>query len=172
MFFKIAVLKNFANFTGSIHRSCYVSKVVLRNFVKFTLGLQRFLAQVFSCKFYEITKNIFFTEWLWAAASDLILLTISSDCFWQSQDFQPATFLKKDSGKDVFYEFCKIFKNTFWQNTSDDCFLSLSVNFEKFFRTPLLFSTSEKLQLCHVQVADFQPAGTVKNYFKGVFKVF
>ena len=35
MFFKIAVLKNFANFTGSIHRSCYASKVVLRNFAKF-----------------------------------------------------------------------------------------------------------------------------------------
>ena len=29
-----------------------------------TLGLQLYLAQVFSCKFYEITKNIFFTEWL------------------------------------------------------------------------------------------------------------
>ena len=99
MFFKTAVLKNFANFTGSIHRSCYVSKVVLRNF---TLGLQRFLAQVFSCKFYEITKNIFFTEWLWATASDLILLTISSDCFWQSQDFQPATFLKKRFRKRCF----------------------------------------------------------------------
>ena len=36
MFFKIVVLKNFANFTGSSHRSCSVWKGVLRNFAKFT----------------------------------------------------------------------------------------------------------------------------------------
>ena len=65
------------------------------------------------------------------------------------------------------------FSRTFFDRTPlDDCFLSLSVNFEKFLRAPLLFSTSEKLQLCHVQVGDFQPAGTVKNYVKGVFKYF
>ena len=36
MFFKIAVFKNFVNFTGSSHQSCYVSKGVVRHFVKFT----------------------------------------------------------------------------------------------------------------------------------------
>ena len=29
------------------------------------------LAQVFSCEFFEISKNTFFTEHVWAAASDL-----------------------------------------------------------------------------------------------------
>ena len=28
------------------------------------------LAQLFSCEFYEISKNTFFTEHLWATASD------------------------------------------------------------------------------------------------------
>ena len=30
---------------------------------------EEILAQVFSCVFYEISKNIFFTEHLWATAS-------------------------------------------------------------------------------------------------------
>ena len=51
-------------------------KSVLRNFAKYTRKhlCQSFyketLAQVFYCKFYEIFKNIFFIEHLWATASD------------------------------------------------------------------------------------------------------
>ena len=60
-----------------------VKKVVLRNFVKFTgkclcqsffldkvAGLiKKSLAQVFHCEFCEISKNIYFREYLWAKAS-------------------------------------------------------------------------------------------------------
>ena len=49
MFFKIAFLKNLANFTGSSHRLQ-------------TLGLQLYLGQVHSCELYEISKSTFFTE--------------------------------------------------------------------------------------------------------------
>ena len=46
-----------------------------------------------------------------------------------------------------FCEFCKIFKNifSFDKIPPDDCFLSLSENFEKFFKTLLSQSTSRKL---------------------------
>ena len=72
------------------HRRCSLRKGVLRNFAKFTgkhlcqslffnkvagLGLQLYkketLAQVFFCEFCEISKNTFFTEHLWATASEL-----------------------------------------------------------------------------------------------------
>ena len=71
-----------------------------------------------------------------------------------------------------FCEFCKILKDTFTfgRTTPDDCFLCLSVNLE-FFRTLLLYSTSGKL-LLRVQVEEFQPPDTVKNYFIGPFKCF
>ena len=57
---------------------------------------------------------------------------------------------------------------TFDRTPPDDCFLYLSVNFE-FFGTLLLYSTSGKL-LFSVQVEEFQPPYTVKNYFTGPFK--
>ena len=69
----------------SSHRRCSVRKCVFRNFSKFTgkqlcqnlffnkvqaWGLKKeTLAQVFSCEFWEISKNIFFAEHLWATAS-------------------------------------------------------------------------------------------------------
>ena len=72
----------------SSHQRCSVKKGVLRNFAKSTRkhlrqGLffnkvagsacsfikKETLAQVFSCEFSEISKNIFFTEHVWATAS-------------------------------------------------------------------------------------------------------
>ena len=73
----------------SSHQRCSVRKGVFRNFTKFTgkhlcqspflnkvAGLgsatllkKATLAQVFSCEFREISKNTFFTEQLWMAAS-------------------------------------------------------------------------------------------------------
>ena len=54
------------------------------------------------------------------------------------------------------------FLGTFFDRTSPhDCFLCLSV---KFFRTPLLQSTSGKLLI--------QPVDTAKNYFTGDFQAF
>ena len=69
----------------SSHRSCSLRKGVLRNFVKFAgkhlrQGLilikldcnfikKETLAQLFSSDFCEISRNTFFTEYLWATAS-------------------------------------------------------------------------------------------------------
>ena len=62
----------------SSHQRCSIKKGVLRNFARFT-GEHRpeacnfiqkeTLAQVFSCEFSEISKNIFFTEHLWTTAA-------------------------------------------------------------------------------------------------------
>ena len=99
MFYKIGVLKNFAyqkpatllkrrlrcRCFRSSHQRCSISKGVLRNFSKLTgkhlcqslffnkvAGLRPLLKKrlVFSCEFYEISKNTFFTEHLWETASD------------------------------------------------------------------------------------------------------
>ena len=40
------------------------------------------LAEVFSCKFWEITKNIFFTEHLWATTSVHRFLTDGKEEKW------------------------------------------------------------------------------------------
>ena len=66
----------------SSHQTCSIIKGVLRNFAKFTgkhlckslffnkvAGLHETLAQVFSCEFYKISKNTFFTEHLRTTAS-------------------------------------------------------------------------------------------------------
>ena len=74
--------------TRSSYRRCSVKKGVRRNFIKFTgkhlcqslyliklqdwsatLSKQTLAKQVFSCKFSKISKNIFFTEYVWATAS-------------------------------------------------------------------------------------------------------
>ena len=66
----------------SSHQRCSMKKGVIRNFTKFTgkhlcqslffnkvAGLLQTLTQVFSCEFCEISKNTFFTEHIWMAAS-------------------------------------------------------------------------------------------------------
>ena len=64
----------------------------------------------------------------------------------ESFRFPVCSFIKKETRKKMlFCEFCKIFKNIFWQNLSGWLLLVLSVNFEKFFGTPLSQSTSGKL---------------------------
>ena len=87
--------------------------------------------------------------------------------------FLACNFIKKEIlAKMFFCEFAKFVRTYFDRTPPDDCFLSLSVNFEKFFRTLLLQSTSEKLLLFRVQVAEFQPANTiVKSCFTGLFQV-
>ena len=87
--------------------------------------------------------------------------------------FPACNFIKKEATARMFFcEFCKIFKDIFPfdKTPPDDRFLYLSVNFE-FFRTLFLYSTSGKL-LFHVQVEEFQPPDTVKDYFTGPFKRF
>ena len=77
----------------SIHQRCSIKKGVLRNFVKstgkhlcqslfFNKGAdlrpdacnfikKETLSQVFSCGFYEISKNTFLTEHLWTTTSGM-----------------------------------------------------------------------------------------------------
>ena len=61
-------LRNFAKLTGKhLCQSLFFNKVAAAcNFIK-----KETLAQVFPCEFCEISKKTFFTEHLWATASDL-----------------------------------------------------------------------------------------------------
>ena len=61
LFYKIGALKNFAKFSGKhLWQSLFFNKVAETcNFIK-----KDTLAQVFSCKFWEIFKNTFLTEHL------------------------------------------------------------------------------------------------------------
>ena len=89
--------------------------------------------QVFPCEIYEIFKNTFFTEHL-----QWLLLTVSG--------LQPVNLLKRRLRQKCFFvNFAKSLRTSFDRMPADDCFLCLSVNFEKFFRTPILWSTSGKL---------------------------
>ena len=66
----------------------------------------------------------------------------------ESFRFPVCNFIKnKIPAKIFFYEFGKTFKSifSFDRTPTDYCFLCFSVNFEKFFRTLLLQSTSRKL---------------------------
>ena len=77
----IALIDAFMIIYRSSHRKCSVRKGVLRNLTKFTGKYlcqslyynkdfnKETLEQVFSCKICEISKNTFFTEHFWAAAS-------------------------------------------------------------------------------------------------------
>ena len=56
---KKGVLTNFTKITVPESQAC--------NFIK-----KETLAQVLSCEFCEISKNTFFTEQLWTAASELV----------------------------------------------------------------------------------------------------
>ena len=117
----------------------------------------------FSVKFAMFLRTPCFTEHLQVSASD-------------SFRFPVCNFIKKEIPAKVFFcEFCKIFKNIFsFDGTPpNDCFLSLSVSFEKFSRTLLLQSSFPQGNcLFHVHVAEFQPPDTVKNYFTGSFQAF
>ena len=94
MFFKIVVLKNFANFTGKhLSRNC--------NFIK-----ERLQHRCFPVNFAKFLRAPLFTEHLhW------LIMTVSG--------FHTATLLKMRLQQRCFsVNFAKIFKNIFWQNTS------------------------------------------------------
>ena len=124
----------------SSQRRCSVRKGFLRNLAKFprktpvpeslflikfqvllaTLLKKETLAQVFSCEFYEIPKNTFFTEHLWATASQLspsrhavfreysLSVSISLAMFRASREhlgnIKQTTFYKILDGKVVFLD--------------------------------------------------------------------
>ena len=73
MLCKKCFLRNFAKFTGKyLCQSLFFDKVAglkpeAYNFIK-----KEILAQVLSCEFCIISKNTFFTEHVWATASEMI----------------------------------------------------------------------------------------------------
>ena len=48
------------------------------NFIK-----KEILAQLFSCEFYEISKNIFFTEHLWTTALEYVIIANFEQTYFQ-----------------------------------------------------------------------------------------
>ena len=95
MFFKITVLKKFANFAGThVSESSLIKLQALKTATK-----KRLQNRFFPVKFAKFLKTPLFTEHLhW------LLLTVSS--------FQPATLLKKRLRQRCF-SVCKIFNNIF-----------------------------------------------------------
>ena len=123
MFFKIAVLKDFVNFTGKhLWWSIFCESYRLSE-------LQLFWKETL-VKFTKFLRTPCVTE-----HRQCLLLTVSI--------FQPATFLNKRFQQRCFsVNLAKFLRTCFVITPPDDCFsgwlLCLSVNFEKFFRTPLL----------------------------------
>ena len=114
----------------------------------------------FFCKICEIFNNILFYRPSPAAASD-------------SFRFPDCNFIKKEAPAKMFFrEFDKIFKNIFWQNTSEWLLPVLSVNFLRSFWEYLFYRLPMGNCLFHVQVAEFQPPDTIKNYFTSAFQPF
>ena len=82
---------------------------------------------------------------------------------------QPTTLLKKRFPQKCFSaNLAKFLRTSFDRALPNDCFLSLSANFKKF-SEHLFCRASLRNCLFHVQVAVFQPADTVKNYFTGAY---
>ena len=67
-----------------------------------------------------------------------------------------------------FCEFGKIPKNIFWQSTSGWLLPKFICEFWEVFQN-ISFIEHLRNYLFHVQVAVFQPADTVKNYFTGAY---
>ena len=67
-----------------------------------------------------------------------------------------------------FCEFCKIFKNIFWQSTSEWLLLVLICEFWEVLQNLILRAPMANC-LFHEQVPEFQPQDTAKNYFTSAF---
>ena len=112
--------------------------------------------QVFSCKIYKIFKNTFLTEHL-----QWLLLTVSG--------FQPVTLLKKRLRQRCFpVNIRKCLRTSFDRMPASCVYLWILRSFSEylFYRAPMGNC------LLHVQVAEFQPADTIKSYFTGACQAF
>ena len=69
---KKSVLRNFAKFTGNTYVKAYFNKV---SGLRPATLLKRHLAQLFSCRFSEISKNSFLQNTSWKNAS-VVIVTI------------------------------------------------------------------------------------------------
>ena len=124
----------------------------------YNLIKKRLQHRFFPVKFASVLRTPCFTEhpqWL--------LLTFSG--------FRPTTLLKNDvSDKCFSVNFANVLRASFYRTPQDDCFLCLSVNFEKFFRTLLLQSTSWKpltsCTCCRISTTIYRK----KNYLTDAFQ--
>ena len=92
------------------------------NFIK-----KRLQHRFFSCEFCKLSKTTYFVEDLWTADSETPE-NLSKDTFFDRTSplaaygifrFPACNLIKKETWAKVFIcEFCKIFKNIFWQNNS------------------------------------------------------
>ena len=120
MFFKVIVLKISEISQETTCVRVIFNKISGPQYCNFILK-KRLQHRRSPVKFPNFLRTPFFTEHLhW------LILSISG--------FRPKTLLKRDFGKDFLTE-----------HPPHNCFLCLTVNFENFFRTPLLKSTSGKL---------------------------
>ena len=133
--------------TRSSHQRCSTKKLFLKFFAIVTRST---CAGVFSCEYCEIFRNTCLEEHLWTAASRVFLLEavvqrcsvkkvflkISQDsqentcarvCFLNKVTSLTLQLYQKETLAPVFSnEFCEIFKNTFFlQSTSGYCFCFL-----------------------------------------------
>ena len=123
MFFKKKFFKKLENF---YREACVSESFLIKLQAPTTAALLKKDSNTafFSLKFAKLLRIPCFTN-------------ISSS---ESFRYPACNFIKKDPPVKMFFcEFCKNFQNIFsFDRTPDGCFLCLSVNFEKFFRTLLL----------------------------------
>ena len=106
----------------------------------------------------RLFKNTFFYRTSPVAASD-------------SFRFPACNFIKKETPAKMFIcEFCKIFKNIFWQNTSGWLLLLFIWECLRSFSECLFYRAPLGNCLFHVQVAEFQPPDTIKSISQVLFK--
>ena len=140
MFFKIIVLKKFHR---KFHRKASVSEssLIKLQIVRTASLLKERLQQMF---FFENFVNYSRKSilHLWKVGSEHQCAFLRTPFFTehlQFQGFNPATLLKKRLRQRCLSEnLAKILRTSFDRTSSDDSFLCLSVNFEKFSGTPLL----------------------------------
>ena len=95
-------------FVKSSHRRCSVRKGVLRNFAKFTgkylcqslFFKKETVAHVFSCEFSKISKNNFFTEYLWTTASIFVETRLKLENLQETEEtviYRGGSYNKKNS---------------------------------------------------------------------------
>ena len=100
-----------------------------------------------SCEFCELFKNTYFVQDLWAAGFETLVRLFKNSFFtehllWLLQKvsgFQSATLLKSRLRQRCLSVSIAKFLRTYLDRTPPkDCFLCLSMNFERFFRSPFL----------------------------------
>ena len=87
--------------------------------------------------------------------------------------FPICNFIKIETPAIMFFcEFCILFKNISWQNTSGWLLFIVYLWIFRSFSDHLFYGAPLRNWLFHVKVTEFQPPDNVKNYFTNVFQAF